>query len=174
MWIVTREVIGQGKFLRLVREGRYEFAERTRANGVVIIVPITAAREVLFIEQVRPPVGTACIEFPAGLSGDHEDSCDENLVTAALRELVEETGYEAEQMELIGRSAPTAGLTSEIHTYFLATGLRRVTRGGGVEGEQIVSHLVPQQEVSEWLETQSRTKLVASMVYSGLYLSRGA
>jgi ADP-ribose pyrophosphatase len=165
------ETVAQGKFLRLVRSGRWEYAERTRASGIVVIVPLVEPGQVLLVEQYRPPVKANCIEFPAGLAGDLAESADESLATAARRELVEETGFEAEELRYVGRAAPTAGLTSEVMSYFVARGLRRVTAGGGVENEQITTHLVPLADVRSWLQEQDKRAIVSAMVYSGLYLS---
>ena len=166
------ELIGEGKFIRLVRLGKWEFAERTKANGVVVVVPQLSDGRWLLIEQRREAVRSSCIEFPAGLSGDSTEKPDEMLETAALRELVEETGYEATEITLLGRAAPTPGLTSEIMTFFSASGLKQVSSGGGVGGEQIATHLVEDSKIDEWLKNRSKDSIVSAMVYSGLYLAR--
>ncbi len=164
------ETIGQGKFLRLVRAGHWEYAERTHASGIVVIVPVTDDGQLVFVEQYRPPVKSNCIEFPAGLAGDLADAADESLVTAARRELLEETGYEATEIHFLAQAAPSAGLTSEIMSYFAARGLRRVGAGGGVENEQITTHLVPHSEARAWLAEQAQRAVVSATAYSGLYL----
>lgn len=166
------ETIGEGKFLRLVRAGGWEFAERKAVNGIVVIVPFLVDGRLLFIEQYRPPIGALCIEFPAGLSGDSPDAADEALVKAASRELVEETGYEAAEMRFLATASPTAGLTSETMSYFSAHGLTKTGAGGGVEGEQITSHLVAPGDVRNWLAEQSKRAVVSATVYSGLYLTQ--
>jgi len=165
------ETIGQGKFLRLVRAGGWEYAERIRVTGIVVIVPFTEDGQLLFVEQYRPPVKSNCIEFPAGLAGDLADAADESLITAARRELLEETGFQAEDLHFLGRASPTAGLTSEVMSYFVARGLRRVAAGGGVENEQITTHIVPLPEVRAWLAEQAQRAIVSATVYSGLYLT---
>lgn len=164
------ETIAEGKFLRLVRAGQWEFCERKNVNGIVVIVPFLDDGRLLFIEQFRPPVNAICIEFPAGLSGDSADA-EEALTTAASRELVEETGYEAAEMRLLALAAPTAGLTSETMTYFAARGLKKVGAGGGVEHEQITTHLVAPQDVRSWLAEQSQRAIISATVYAGLYLA---
>lgn len=166
------ELIGQGKFLRLVKSGRWEFAERIQANGVVVVVPRLSDGRWLLIEQRREPVRSTCIEFPAGLSGDSFEDANEPLANAAMRELVEETGYEATSISFLGRAAPTPGLTSEVMSYFYAEGLKQVGLGGGVGSEQITTHLVPDTEIDRWLLGKSKEALVSGMVYSGLYLAR--
>jgi ADP-ribose pyrophosphatase len=166
------ETLAEGQFLRLVRRGRWEYAERKGVNGIVVIVPFLDDGRLLLIEQFRAPVDAICIEFPAGLSGDSVGAADELLTTAAGRELIEETGYAAAEFQLLGTAVPTAGLTSETMTYFAAHGLRRVAAGGGVDHEQIVTHLVPAAEVRTWLAEQSRRAVVSATVYAGLYLAR--
>jgi ADP-ribose pyrophosphatase len=165
------KTVGQGKFLRLVSEGGWEFAERNNASGVVVIVPFTQQGELIFVEQYRPPLKSNCIEFPAGLAGDSADAPGESLLTAARRELIEETGYEADEFEFLASAAPTAGLTSEVMSYFVARGLRRVGAGGGVGNEQITMHLVPLGDVRTWLAEQSQRLVISATVYSGLYLT---
>ena len=70
---------------------------------------------------------------------------------------MEETGFEAADLQFLTRASPTAGLTSEVMSYFVARGLRRVADGGGVEDERIVTHLVPVNQVRSWLTEQSAT-----------------
>lgn len=162
--------IAEGKYVRLVRRGTWEFVERTKTSGVVIIVPITDDGHYVFVEQRRIAVGGRCIEFPAGLAGDVPGHETEAFVAAAQRELLEETGYEAETFTWLADASSSAGLTSELVTFFRATNLRRIASGGGVENEEIAIHLVPVAEVNTWLDTQaSQGATIAAKVYAGLF-----
>jgi len=74
---------------------KWDVATRTTTNesGVdaVVIIPILKSEyslDTLLVEQYRPPVRQATLEFPAGLIDKGETA-----VQAALRELKEETGY---------------------------------------------------------------------------------
>ena len=80
--------IGAGKYLRLVRRGTWEYAERVGASGAVCIIAVTDDRKLVLIEQVRPAMGGPVIELPAGLVGDGEDAGEQGSV-AAGRELTE-------------------------------------------------------------------------------------
>jgi len=167
------EILGEGKFLRLRRKGRWEIAERVNASGGVVIVAITASREMILVEQYRIPVEARVIELPAGLVGDEPGQEDEALKSAALRELEEETGYTADTLLHLLRGPTTAGLSSEQVDLFLARGVRRMGGGGGVDGEEITVHCVRLDGMEAWLENcQSRGLLVDPKVYAGLYFAR--
>src|SRR6266542_4742597 len=131
-----------GKFLALVKEGRWEYVDRLGATGAAIVVAVTSERKLLLVEQYRIPVHARTIELPAGIIGDEADKGDEEHTEAARRELLEETGYAAETIKPIMTGAASGGLASELITLFKASGLRRVHAGGGVAGENITVHEV--------------------------------
>ena len=164
------ETITAGRFISLVKRGKWEYVTRSNASGVVIVVPLTADGNLLFVEQFRPPVDRNVIEFPAGLAGDIAGQEDEALALAAARELEEETGYQAQSIECVYTGPSSAGLCDEISTIFIARGLTKVTDGGGVDGENILVHEVPRQDAHRWLEKQQANGyFVAARVYTGLY-----
>ena len=159
-----------GKFLALVKEGHWEYADRTNATGAAIIVAVTEEQKRLLVEQYRIPVHARTVELPAGIIGDEPGSSDEAQAEAARRELVEETGYEAGQMEALTHGPASSGLASETVTLFRASKLRRVGAGGGVAHEDITVHEVPLADVHAWLEAKAKSGvLVDSKVYAGLY-----
>ena len=87
----------------------------------------------------------------------------------ALAELLEETGYAAEEMEEILVSPTAAGMTPELCHLFLARGLSKVAAGGGVAGENIHCHIVPLEELRSFLaERQARGDAVDFKIYAGL------
>lgn len=159
-----------GKFLALIKEGHWEYADRTNATGAAIIVAVTDDQKLLLVEQYRIPVHARTIELPAGIIGDDPDNRDEAHAEAARRELLEETGYEAGRIEELMRGPASGGLTSEIVTLFHATNLRRVSAGGGVAHENIIVHEVALNDSHAWLKNKARTGvLVEPKVYAGLY-----
>lgn len=159
-----------GDWLELRREGTWEYVHRVRGHHVVMIVALTDADELVFVEQPRVPVGGRTLEIPAGLVGDTE--ANDTPLKAARRELLEETGFEAEHVEEITQGCASAGLTDEHIHVFAATGLRRVHAGGGVGGEDITVHLVPRPEAHAWLEARRREGLVLDVkVFAALWLA---
>lgn len=159
-----------GKFLALIKEGHWEYADRANATGAAIIVAVTETQKLLLVEQYRIPVHARTIELPAGIIGDEPGIIGEAHAEAARRELVEETGFEAGQIQALTYGPASSGLTSETVTLFLATHLRRVGAGGGVAHEDITVHEVPLPEVHAWLEAKAKLGvLIDPKVYAGLY-----
>src|SRR5512142_3214140 len=96
-----RQTIAEGKYLRFVKRGRWEYVERTQVSGIVGVLAVTDDNKLILVEQYRPPLQNPVIELPAGLAGDTPGTAGEALAIAARRELLEETGYEASGMELL-------------------------------------------------------------------------
>ncbi|MEZ4453938.1 MAG: NUDIX hydrolase [Nannocystaceae bacterium] len=168
-------VLGDGRFLRLLRRGRWEYVERVRGAGAAALVAVTDDRRLLLISQPRPALGGAVIELPAGLVGDDPGHEAEDAAIAAARELVEETGYSAKEVEYLCAGPTSPGLTSEQITLYRATGLEKVGPGGGLESESITVHAVPLDEVEAWLAERARAgDHVDLKIYAGLYFARRA
>lgn len=167
-----RRVLAEGRYLRLVAQSGWEWAERVNASGAVIIVALTRQRELVLVQQHRIPLGAAVVELPAGLSGDARPTAHEALADAARRELLEETGFEAARMELLVEGPSSAGLANEVYALFLARDVRRVGPGGGEGSEKIQVHVVPLAEVDAWLQGRVREGIVVDpRVYAGLYFA---
>lgn len=165
-------VVAEGKYVALVRQGTWEYAKRKGITGIVGIVAVTDDGKLVLVEQDRPAVGKRVIELPAGLAGDDEQSAGEKLEDAARRELLEETGYEARRIERVAAGAASAGMTDEVITLFLATGLKKTGKGEGDGSEDIALHKVPLAEVEQWLAAQEREgRLIDLKVYGGLYFA---
>lgn len=162
-----KESLYSGKFLNLARVGRWEFCERVNDTRAAMIFACTSDNKVLLVEEFRPPVGTRCLCFPAGLVGDE---APESAAAAATRELEEETGYTAAHMQFLFSGPSSPGLTSEMLSFFLASGLSRVSQGGGVDGENITVHEVPMDSIHAWLaQKDAEGILVDPRIYAGLY-----
>jgi len=164
-------VLSQGRHLRFVADDGWEYVERNVVTGIAVIVAVTGEGRLLLVEQYRPPVRQRVIELPAGLAGDEPGLESEELATAAARELLEETGYEAETMIELVSGPPSVGVSSEVITFFRAEGLRRTGPGGGAGSESIVLHEIELDRVDAFLaEKAGQGLLVDPKVYAGLYL----
>ena len=161
------EKLYEGKFLNMVREGSWEYCERVNNTGAVMVFACTPEGQVLLVEEFRPPIGQRCLCFPAGLSGDEGPESD---AATARRDLLEETGYEAAEMTFLFHGPSSPGLTSESLSFYLATGLRRVAAGGGVDNENITVREAPLDDIDAWLAAQVEQGIALDpRIYTGLY-----
>ena len=158
-----------GRFLGLKERDGWEYAFRTNASGVIVLVPVTDAGELVLVEQYRPPVRRRVLELPAGLVGDSGDA-GEDFKVAAERELLEETGFRAGCMDELLDCPSSPGMSDEVFTVYYASGLERVGPGGGVGNEDIKVHLVPLDGFSEWFESRLREGLMFDpKIFAGVY-----
>ena len=142
----------EGRFITAVREGNWEYVRRSRGIRAAVILAETHEGEIILVEQDRIPIGRRCLELPGGLVGDDDENEIGNVEEAAARELEEETGYRAAHMQPLGEYYSSPGMVAESFTLVRASGLTRVGEGGGVEGEDIVVHLVPRADVVSFIE----------------------
>ena len=137
--------IFEGKKIVVRERDGWEFVERKSAKEAVAVIAVTDAGEVVLTEQYRRPVDARVIDWVAGLIEKFD------VIETARRELEEETGFTCETIERLAGGPSSPGITSEIVHVVRAHGLRRSGAGGGVGGEKIEVHLVPRQELAEWL-----------------------
>ncbi|MDX1564648.1 MAG: NUDIX hydrolase [Phycisphaeraceae bacterium] len=169
--VTEKQILWQGRFLNMAMRDDWEFADRgPDVRGIVAMVAVTDQKQLIVNEQFRPPVDRPVLELPAGLVGDDPQHASESLEEAARRELLEETGYEAQTLRHLFRGAPSAGTSSELVDFFLATDLNRTGPGGGTESEQITVHLVPVAGLKSWLEDQTRRRevVIDAKLYAAL------
>jgi ADP-ribose pyrophosphatase len=165
------ESLHRGRFLELLKDGKWEYVQRVKAHGAVFVLAVTDAGELVLVEQYRVPVQERTLELPAGIYGDEESAEGETPEQCALRELEEETGYRGSAARLLLSGPVAPGLTSEIMYLVRVSGLTRVHAGGGVAGEAITVHTVPLADVRGWLERKRREGFqVEPRIYAALYL----
>jgi len=175
---MAKTILHAGRFLNLVSADGWEFVERVGVSGVVAILAVTDDERIVLVEQFRPPIGKRIIEIPAGLAGDVAGEEHEALELAARRELEEETGYSADGMREMETGPSSAGLTSELITFFEATGLEKTGDGGGDGSESIIVHEVLPSELRTWLADQVDNgamidpKIHSSLCMAGRTLAR--
>ncbi len=166
------ELLYETPHVHLVRRNGWTYATRPAVRGIVTIVAVTDERELVLVEQRRDAVDGVVVEMPAGLVGDEPGHEDESLETAARRELLEETGFECEQMIRLGRGTTSPGITDDTLTVFHARGLRRVGEGGGVDNERIDVRVVALGELDEWLRERERDGVLVDLkIHAGLRMA---
>ena len=161
------ETVWEGKYIVVKKQGTWEYVSRARGIQAAVILAIDEG-DVILVEQYRVPLGKRCIELPAGLVGDEEEG--ETPETSAARELEEETGYRAAEVEAIGYFQSSPGMVSEGFTLVRATGLTKVGEGGGQGDEDITVHRVPLSGIVDFVAAK-RAEGVAIDVRTLLLLS---
>lgn len=147
----TEEIVWQGRFITAKKKGKWEYVSRSRNIRAAVILAIHEGQLIL-VEQFRVPLGRNCLELPAGLVGD--DGADEPAEIAAVRELEEEAGFSPGRMEALGEYYSSPGMVTEGFSLFRAHDLTKTSDGGGVEGENITVHMVPLQNLSQFVATK--------------------
>ncbi|TNJ33540.1 NUDIX hydrolase [Arenimonas terrae] len=159
----------EGKYLRLVTRGRWEYAERTNAGSAVIVIAVTPEDKLVFVEQFRVPMNANTIEMPAGLVGDID--AHDTLEDAARRELLEETGWLASEVKVLMVGPTSSGMSNELVAFVRARGLTRVHAGGGDETENITVHEVPVADAPRWLSAKmAEGYAMDAKLWAGLWL----
>ena len=106
--------------------------------GAVAVVPVLDDGSVVLVQQFRTPLCADMLELPAGIM----DKPGETAIDAAARELLEETGYVAEELIELGVIHTAPGWSTEKITMFLGRGLRAEERAvDGIE-EQYMSTVI--------------------------------
>ncbi len=142
------ETMWEGRFITAKRKGKWEFVSRSRGIKAAVILAVID-NDVLLVEQFRTPLDRACIELPAGLIGDVTEG--EDPLAAAGRELEEETGYRADRLEDAGEFFSSPGMVSESFMLVRAFDLTKIHDGGGVDGEDIIVHRVPIDQIAAFI-----------------------
>lgn len=90
-----------------------------RHKGASCVAPLTDNNELIMVRQYRYALGRELLELPAGKL----DTKDEDPYLCAVRELKEETGCTADNVEYMGDFISTAGFCDENIRLYMATGL---------------------------------------------------
>ena len=113
-WRLTVETVA-------LANGRLRERGKVDHPGAVVLVPLLeqdGQQMVLLLRQYRHALDETIWELPAGTRG-----WEEPWLPCAQRELREETGYRADNLSELGKLWPAPGVSNELMTIYLATGL---------------------------------------------------
>ena len=158
------QVMWQGKYIRAVKRGRWEYVSRVGDVRAVVIFAEFEGK-VILIDQTRVALGRRCLELPAGLVGDEDPNA--TVEETAVKELEEETGFTADRIERLGEFHASPGMLSEGFTLVRAHGVRPT---GAAHEVDIVVHLVPRADVPAFIE-QKRAEGMAIDVKLLIFLN---
>jgi ADP-ribose pyrophosphatase len=167
---LTSSSIFKGNFIHVYRDtvelpnGHSAEREYIKHPGAVAVLAIDNENNIIMERQFRHPVNKIVYEIPAGKIDPNEDE-----LTCGRRELVEETGYVAQDWTLLGECLPCIGYSSERIVYFLAENLS-FTAVNLDEGEFVE---VIKQPLDEVFELAFDGKIEDSKSLAGLMLLYG-
>lgn len=110
----------------------------------VNVVALTKERQLVLIRQYRHAIGEVYFEIPAGVCDEGED-----LLEAARRELLEETGYGGGEWSLFMTLCANPAIQANRTYTFLAKGVEKQTLQRLESTEEITVHLKSPDEVRD-------------------------
>ncbi len=144
------------------RDGRAHDFYVIESPDWINVIPLTDDGQIVLIEQYRHGAGEISLEIPGGMVDDGESPR-----AAAARELLEETGYEAGEVTLLGKTRPNPAIQDNwIHT-FLARGVRYRCEPENAGTEQTFVRLLPLESIPTLI---AEGKITHSLVVAGFHL----
>ena len=122
---ISSELVLEGGMMRVKRDqvrlpsGNQSQREFILHPGAVLIVPLLDNGNLLLERQFRYPLDRVFVELPAGKIDAGED-----ILLTGQRELLEETGYVAQEWVYLGLQHPCIGYSDEVIYMFIAKGLK--------------------------------------------------
>ena len=134
---------------------RKDFCEREsdgfRANFFCIenpdwvnVIALTRENQIVLIRQFRHGIGQITLEIPGGMVDGDEDP-----QAAAERELIEETGFSADEFILLGKSHSNPAINNNLVYHYLALGCEKTRETAFDDHESVVVELVSPESIDE-------------------------
>ena len=148
--IINRELIGDfrlfslnKKKVRSPRTGEVREVQTLHFPDWVLVLALTPKEEVVMVRQYRHGTEQVYLELPGGLV----DPADESPELSARRELLEETGYRANEIKLVGECCPQPAILTNKCLFYLAPNAVRVQPQNLDAGEDIEILKIPLKEI---------------------------
>ena len=140
---------------------KHEFFVIDCVNWVNVIA-LTGEKQLVMIEQYRHGSKTVELEIPGGMM----DEKDGDPIAAGFRELCEETGYEGNAAEVLGKVFPNPAIMSNTCFTVLVMNCQLKHPTQFDHGEDLITRLVPIAQIPELVATG---KILHSLVIAALY-----
>jgi 8-oxo-dGTP pyrophosphatase MutT (NUDIX family) len=128
----------------------------------VNVIALTPDACMVLVEQYRHGSETVELEIPGGVM----DASDASPEATGGRELLEETGYEGEQAQIIGRVFPNPAIMNNVCFTVFARNCHYVKPVHFDNSEDLATRLVPLAEVPQLVASgQIRHALIVAALY---------
>jgi len=127
----------------------------------VNVIALTKENKVVLIEQYRQGIQQITLEIPGGMIDKDEDA-----KAAAARELLEETGYDSNELILLGKSCPNPAIQNNWMYHYLALGCEKTHDTAFDEHESLRTKVVSLPDVQQLIASGEITH---SMVIAAFY-----
>jgi len=167
--LLRSETLLQGRAFKIRRDhlktpdGRETKFEIIEHGGSVVIVPVDADGNLLFVRQYRHAANADLLELPAGTRDG-----DEPFEDCAAREIREETGMEAGILQKVGEFYLAPGYSTEFMGVFLATELKH----NPLEADDDEFLSVEKMSVKEAFEMAARGEMLDAKSLAALLLAK--
>lgn len=148
--VLRRDQVGDFKLfslskkkVRSPRTGEIREMQALHFPDWVLILALTSQEEVVMVRQYRHGIERVCLELPGGLVDPNDDSPE----LSARRELLEETGYQANEIALVGECCPQPAILTNKCLFYLAPNAVRVQDQNLDAGEDIEILEIPLKEI---------------------------
>ncbi|MFJ7661187.1 NUDIX domain-containing protein [Lysinibacillus sp. NPDC097162] len=149
--------IYDGKIVKLqvddvtLPNGKSAKREIIKHPGAVAIIAITNEGKLVMVEQYRKALERSIVEIPAG-----KLEIGEEPIYTARRELEEETGYGAHQLEYLQAFATSPGFADEVIHLFVGTDLYQIENSAELDEDEFVELLEVSLEEAQAMVADGR------------------
>ena len=174
--IISREQIGEFKIFALTqkkvrspRTGETREVQTLEFSDWVLVLALTPKKEVIMVRQYRHGIERVCLELPGGLV----DPADDSPALSARRELLEETGYQSDEVVLLGECYPQPAILSNKCFFYLAQNVAEIHALQLDAGEDIEIIKVPLKDIPAKIESKEIDHGMVLLAFFFLWMKQG-
>lgn len=155
------ELVYDGKYIQTVRrhftdrngvDRTWDMVKRNSFGRIVAIAAITDKNEIIMEKIYRIPCAKYIYELPAGLM----DKPGESEIEAIIRELLEETGYNVDKVELLTNGPFNTGLVKDEIAIYLGLGAKKVQEPELEAAEDIEVFTIPLKDLFNFISEHQK------------------
>jgi ADP-ribose pyrophosphatase len=157
------------KRVRSPRTGKVSEVQAIQFPDWVMILALTIDEKVVMVRQYRHGIEQVCLELPGGLV----DPTDDSPAVSAQRELLEETGYRADEIILMGECFPQPAILSNRCFFYLAKNAVEVQPQDLDSGEDIEIIQIALKEIPAKIKNKEIDHGMVLLAFSFLWMKQG-